>query len=101
MSYLDKMNKYALEFKSKCLDKDFDELDILINKLKPLLTQKIDFETDDTISNAFFIIHKATLSEKEKNTYKAETLFQIENIRNSMIDKIVEIQRRELPDEAI
>jgi hypothetical protein len=100
MSYLDKMNKYALDFKLKCLDKDFDELDILINKLKPLLTKKIEFETDDTISNTFLIINKATLSKNEKITYTNETLFQIENIRNSMIDKIVEIQRRELPDEA-
>lgn len=99
MSYLDKMNKYALDFKSKCMEKDFEELDILITNLKPLLTKKIEFETNDTISNTFFIINKATLSEKEKITYKAETLFQIENIRNSMIDKIVEIQQRELPDQ--
>ena len=95
MNYLDKMNKYALDFKSKCLDKDFDELNILIIKLKPLLTKKIDFETNDTISNIFLIINKATLSKKEKITYTIDTLFQIENIRNSMIDKIVEIQRRE------
>ena len=95
MNYLDKMNKYALDFKSKCLDKDFDELNILISKLIPLLAKKIDFETNDTISNIFLIINKATLSEKEKITYTNDTLFQIENIRNSMIDKIVEIQRRE------
>jgi hypothetical protein len=100
MSYLDKMNKYALDFKLKCLEKDFDELDILITKLKPLLIKNFDFETDDTISNTFLIINKATLSKNEKITYTTETLFQIENIRNSMIDKIVEIQRRELPDEA-
>ena len=100
MNYLDKMNKYALDFKSKCLDKDFDELNILIIKLKPLLTKKIDFETNDTISNIFLIINKATLSEKEKITYTIDTLFQIENIRNSMIDKIVEIQRREPHNQA-
>ena len=94
MNYLDEMNKYALDFKSKCLDKDFVELNILIIKLKPLLTKKIEFETNDTIYNTLLIINKATLNEKEKITYKAETLFQIENIRNSMIDKIVEIQRR-------
>lgn len=99
-TFLDKMNKYALDFKLKCLEKDFDELDILITKLKPLLIKNFDFETDDTISNTFLIINKATLSNNEKITYITETLFQIENIRNSMIDKIVKIQRRELPDEA-
>lgn len=97
-TFLDKMNKYALDFKSKCRVEDFYELDILIIKLKPLLTTDIEFETNDTISNTFLIINKATLSKKEKITYTTDILFQIENIRNSMIDKIVEIQRRELPD---
>lgn len=95
MNYLDKMNKFALDFNSKCRDKDFDELNILISKLKPLLTKKIDFETNDTISNTLLIINNASLIDKEKITYTSETLFQIENIRNSMINKIVEIQRRE------
>ena len=94
MNYLDKMNKFALEFNSKCRDKDFDELNILISKLKPLLTKKIEFETNDTISNTLLIINYSVFSDNEKLTYNAETLFQIENIRNSMINKIVEIQRR-------
>jgi hypothetical protein len=95
MNYLDKMNKFALDFNSKCRDKDFDELNILISKLKPLLTKKIEFETNDTISNTLLIINYSVFSDNEKLTYNAETLFQIENIRNSMINKIVEIQRRE------
>ena len=79
MTFLDKMNKYALDFKNKCRVEDFDELNMLIIKLKPLLTKNIEFETNDTISNTFFIIHKATLSEKEKITYTTDTLFQIES----------------------
>jgi hypothetical protein len=94
MSYLDKMNKFALDFNSKCLGKDFDELNILIIKLKQLLEKQILFTTDDAISNALLIINEAVLTNNEKLTYTSDTLFQIENIRNSMIDKIVEIQRR-------
>ena len=94
MSYLDEMNNYWLDFKSKCLDKDFDELNILIIKQKQLMTKQILFTNDDAISNTLLIINHSTLNDNEKLTYTTETLFQIENIRNSMIDKIVEIQRR-------
>ena len=93
-SYLNKMNKLALEFKCKCRVEDFDELIILITNIKQLLTKQIVFTTDDTISNTLLIINKAVLSDAEKLTYTTETRFQIEHIRNCMIDKIVEIQRR-------
>ena len=88
------MNKLALDFQCKCRVEDFEDLNILITSIKQLLTKQIIFTTDDAISNTLFIINKAVLTDAEKLTYTTETRFQIENIRNRMIDKIVEIQRR-------
>ena len=94
MSYLDKMNKLAIDFQCKCRVEDFEDLNILITSIKQLLTKQIIFTTDDAISNTLLIINKAVLTDAEKLTYTTETRFQIEHIRNRMIDKIVEIQRR-------
>lgn len=88
------MNKLALDFQCKCRVEDFEELNILITSIKQLLTKQIVFTTDDAISNTLFIINKALLTDAEKLTYTTERRFQIEHIRNRMIDKIVEIQRR-------